>query len=214
MNGGFFMNTLYSFENFASFSDEKLAVLAQQGNDRALDYLLSKYRVFVRNKSLSYYIAGADRDDIVQEGMIGLFKAVRDFSSGRGVSFKTFADVCVTRQIITAVKNANRQKHAPLNFYVSLNKPVSDEDENSTIADMVGFAQNSNPEEIIINKEKVDSLGSEMSRILSQFELLVLSLYLQGYSYTSIGNAIGKEPKSIDNALQRIKRKFEKLTNE
>jgi len=208
------MNTLYSFENFASFSDEKLAVLAQQGNDRALDYLLSKYRVFVRNKSLSYYIAGADRDDIVQEGMIGLFKAVRDFSSGRGVSFKTFADVCVTRQIITAVKNANRQKHAPLNFYVSLNKPVSDEDENSTIADMVGFAQNSNPEEIIINKEKVDSLGSEMSRILSQFELLVLSLYLQGYSYTSIGKAIGKEPKSIDNALQRIKRKFEKLTNE
>lgn len=206
------MNTLYSFENFASFSDEKLAVLAQQGNDRALDFLLSKYRVFVRNKSLSYYIAGADRDDIVQEGMIGLFKAVRDFSSERGVSFKTFADICVTRQILTAVKNASRQKHAPLNFYVSLNKPVSEDEEGSTIAEIIGSAENSNPEDIIINKEKADSLGSEMNRILSQFELLVLSLYMQGYSYQTISKAIGKSPKSVDNALQRIKRKFEKLT--
>lgn len=208
------MNTLRSFENFASFSDEKLVVLAQQGNDRALDFLLGKYRVFVRNKSLSYYIAGADRDDIVQEGMIGLFKAVRDFSSERGVSFKTFADVCVTRQILTAVKNASRQKHAPLNFYVSLNKPVSEDEDGSTVADLLGGAENSNPEEIIIKKENADSLGSEMNRILSQFELLVLSLYLQGYSYSSIGKAIGKDPKSIDNALQRIKRKFEKLTPE
>lgn len=208
------MNTLYSFENFASFSDEKLAVLAQQGNDRALDYLLSKYRVFVRNKSLSYYIVGADRDDIVQEGMIGLFKAVRDFCPQRGVSFKTFADVCVTRQILTAVKNANRQKHAPLNFYVSLNKPVSENNGESTLGDIVGRAENSNPEDIVINKEKADTLGSEMGRILSQFELLVLSLYLQGYSYTSIGKAIGKDPKSVDNALQRIKKKFEKIVSQ
>ena len=208
------MNTVYSFENFASFSDEKLAVLAQQGNDRALDYLLSKYRIFVRNKSLSYYIVGADRDDIVQEGMIGLFKAVRDFSLERGVSFKTFADICVTRQIITAVKNASRQKHAPLNFYISLNKPVSEGEGEATLGDIVGRAENANPEEIIINKEKVDTLGLEMNRILSQFELLVLSLYLQGYSYVNIGKAIGKDPKSVDNALQRIKKKFEKISSQ
>lgn len=201
------------FKNFASFSDEELVVLAQQGDDRALDYLLDKYRVFVLNKSLSYYIAGADRDDIIQEGMIGLFKAVRDFSGSRGVSFRTFADVCVTRQILTAVKNASRQKHAPLNFYVSLNKPVSDDDDGSTLGDILGQAENSNPEEILISKEKADILGSEMNRILSQFELLVLSLYLQGHSYASIGKLIGKEPKSVDNALQRIKKKFEKISS-
>lgn len=203
-----------SNENFASFSDEELVVLAQQSDDRALDYLLSKYFVYVRNKSLSYYIVGADRDDIIQEGMIGLFKAVRDFSSERGVSFKTFADVCVTRQIITAVKNASRQKHAPLNFYVSLNKSVSDEDEDSTLADILGQAKDSNPEEILLKKEKADTLGSEMNRLLSRFELLVLSLYLQGSSYADIGKAIGKDPKSVDNALQRIKKKFEKLSSD
>ena len=199
-------------ENFASFSDEDLVVLAQQGEDKALDYLLGKYFVYVRNKSLSYYIVGADRDDIIQEGMIGLFKAVRDFSSERGVSFKTFADVCVTRQIITAVKNASRQKHAPLNFYVSLNKSLSDEDDDSTLADILGHAKDANPEEILLKKEKADTLDSEMNRILSKFELLVLSLYLQGKSYADIGNEIGKDPKSVDNALQRIKKKFEKLS--
>lgn len=202
-----------SNENFASFSDEELVVLAQQSDDRALDYLLSKYFVYVRNKSLSYYIVGADRDDIIQEGMIGLFKAVRDFSSERGVSFKTFADVCVTRQIITAVKNASRQKHAPLNFYVSLNKSVSDEDDDSTLSDILGQAKDSNPEEILIKKENANILGSEMSRLLSQFELLVLTLYLQGNSYQDIGKMIGKTPKSVDNALQRIKKKFEKISS-
>jgi RNA polymerase sporulation-specific sigma factor len=207
------MNIENSFTNFASFSDENLAVLAQQGNDRALDYLLSKYRIFVRNKSLSYFIAGADRDDIVQEGMIGLFKAVRDFNSQHGVTFKTFADVCVTRQILTAVKNASRQKHAPLNFYVSLNKPLFEDDTDSTFGDIVGRAENTNPEEILINREKAVSLGSEMNRILSQFELLVLSLYMQGYSYANIGKAIGKDPKSVDNALQRIKKKFERISS-
>ena len=200
-------------ENFASFSDEELAILAQQGNDKALDFLLSKYFVYVRSKSLSYYIVGADRDDIIQEGMIGLFKAVRDFSSERGVSFKTFADVCVTRQIITAVKNASRQKHAPLNFYVSLNKPVSDDDEGSTFEDVLGHATDLSPEDILIKKEDADILGTEMNKILSKFELEVLSLYLGGNSYSDIANAIGKDAKSVDNALQRIKKKFEKISS-
>ena len=206
------MSDTHYTKDFASFSDENLAVLAQQGDDKALDYILSKYRVFVRNKSLSYYIIGADRDDIVQEGMIGLFKAVRDFSLERGVTFKTFADVCVTRQIITAVKNASRQKHAPLNFYVSLNKPVFDEDE-STLNDIVACESNFNPEQIVINKETVNKLGSDVNRVLSQFELLVFSLYLQGHSYVNIAKAIGKDSKSIDNALQRIKKKIEKISS-
>lgn len=201
-------------KDFTSFSDEDLVVLAQQGDDRALDYLLSKYFVHVRSKSLSYYIVGADRDDIIQEGMIGLFKAVRDFSSERGVSFKTFADVCITRQIITAVKNASRQKHAPLNFYVSLNKAVSDEDDDSTLADILGQAKDADPEEILIKKEKADSIDNEVNRLLSEFELLVLSLYLQGNTYSDIGKLIGKDPKSVDNALQRVKKKFEKISDE
>jgi len=203
-----------SNKSFASFSDEDLVSLAQHGNDRALDYLLGKYFVYVRNKSLSYYIAGADRDDIIQEGMIGLFKAVRDFSSERGVTFRTFADVCVTRQILTAVKNASRQKHAPLNFYVSLNKSVTDGDDDSTLADILGQAKGSNPEEILLEKEKADTLGLEMTRLLSNFELHVLSLYLQGKSYADIGKEIGKSPKSVDNALQRIKKKFEKIASD
>ena len=207
------MGNFDSLNNFASFSDEKLAVLAGQGNDRALDYLLSKYRVFVRNKSLSYFIAGADRDDIIQEGMIGLFKAVRDFSLDRGVSFKTFADLCVTRQIRTAVKNASRQKHAPLNFYVSLNKPLSDDENDSTLEQLLGHAENLNPEEIVIKKENADALGSDMSRILSQFEASVLSLYLKGHSYADISGIVCKDVKAIDNALQRIKKKFEKISS-
>jgi len=204
----------HSYESFASLSDEELVLIAQQGNDSAFDYLCDKYRVVVRNKSLSYYIAGADRDDIIQEGMIGLFKAVRDFSASRGVSFKTFADVCVTRQILTAVKNASRHKHAPLNFYVSLNKPVSDDNsDDSTLMDVIGRNDDANPEQIVLNKEKATVLGEKMNEALSDFELLVLSYYLQGHNYVSIGEKIGKDSKSIDNALQRIKKKLEKISS-
>ena len=204
----------HSYESFASLSDEELVHIAQQGNDSAFDYLCDKYRVVVRNKSLSYYIAGADRDDIIQEGMIGLFKAVRDFSASRGVSFKTFADVCVTRQILTAVKNASRHKHAPLNFYVSLNKPVSDDNsDDSTLMDVIGRNDDANPEQIVLNKEKATVLGEKMNEALSDFELLVLSYYLQGDNYVSIGEKIGKDSKSIDNALQRIKKKLEKISS-
>lgn len=201
-------------KSFASFCDEDLVALAQQGDDRALDYLFGKYIPYVRTKSLSYFIAGADRDDIIQEGMIGLFKAVRDFSSERGVTFKTFADICVTRQILTAVKNASRQKHAPLNFYISLNKSVADDDDDSTLADILGHAQSTNPEDILLEKEKADTLGAEMHKLLSEFEQQVLTLYLQGKSYADIALEIGKSPKSVDNALQRIKKKFEKISSD
>lgn len=200
-------------ENLASLSDEQLVVLASSGDDRAFDCLLDKYRLFVLNKSKSYFIAGADNDDIVQEGMIGLFKAVRDFHSERGVSFKTFADVCITRQILTAVKNATRQKHAPLNSYISLNKTVGDDESGSTLMDTIDCDTNINPESIMLNREKADAIGTKVNESLSGFELLVLSYYLQGLSYAKISRAIGKDPKSVDNALQRIKKKLEKISD-
>lgn len=206
------MNNICSFESFASLNDEKLALLAQRGNDKALDYLLDKYRSFVRNKSTSYFIMGADRDDIIQEGMIGLFKAVRDFRYERGASFKTFADLCVTRQILTAVKNAMRQKHAPLNFYVSLNHSQNESENDLPHYEISDTNKMLNPEDIIINKEKTGILSLKISEVLSDYELLVLSLFLQGKSYEIIGKAIGKDVKSVDNALQRIKRKFEKIS--
>jgi len=206
------MSNVCSTKDFASFSDEKLVLLSQQGNRAALDYLLDKYRVFVRNKSHSYYIAGADRDDIIQEGMIGLFKAIRDFRSGQSVSFKTFADICVTRQILTAVKNATRQKHAPLNSYISLYTPLSEDDENNAmLMDVIGRSEAADPEEIIINKEYAGSLGIKMNQALSEFELRVLSHYLKGMSYIEIAKETGRDAKSVDNALQRIKKKVEKL---
>lgn len=206
------MNSICSVESFASFTDEKLAVLAQGGNDRAFDYLLDKYRVLVRKKSSSYYIIGADRDDIIQEGMIGLFKAVRDFDSAKEASFKTFADMCITRQMLTAVKNALRQKHAPLNFYVSLNKPVSESGDEAELMNVLGANEAANPEDIVINKEKADCLEVKVGEVLSKFELQVLSLYLQGNSYLSIGKAIGKDSKSVDNAIQRIRKKIERIS--
>ncbi len=206
------MNNNYSAESLASFTDEKLAALAQGGDDRAFDYLLDKYRVLVRKKSSSYYIIGADRDDIIQEGMIGLFKAVRDFDPGREASFKTFADICVSRQMLTAVKNALRQKHAPLNFYVSLNKPIAESDGESELAEVFGGNETANPEDIVINREKADCLEVKVNEALSRFELRVLSLYLQGNSYLSIGKAIGKDSKSVDNAIQRIRKKIERIS--
>ncbi|MEE0867589.1 MAG: RNA polymerase sporulation sigma factor SigH [Clostridia bacterium] len=202
-----------STENLASLSDEELVSLASSGDDRAFDRLLDKYRLFVLNKSKSYFIAGADNDDIVQEGMIGLFKAVRDFHSERGVSFKTFADICITRQILTAVKNSTRQKHAPLNSYISLNKTIGDDESGSTLMDTIDCDININPESIMLSREKADAIESKVNESLSGFELLVLSYYLQGLSYAKISQAIGKDPKSVDNALQRIKKKLEKISD-
>ena len=202
-----------STENLASLSDEELVSLASSGDDRAFDRLLDKYRLFVLNKSKSYFIAGADNDDIVQEGMIGLFKAVRDFHSERGVSFKTFADICITRQILTAVKNSTRQKHAPLNSYISLNKTIGDDESGSTLMATIECDININPESIMLSREKADAIESKVNESLSGFELLVLSYYLQGLSYAKISQAIGKDPKSVDNALQRIKKKLEKISD-
>ena len=153
---------------------------------------------------------GADREDIIQEGMIGLYKAIRDFRSEKLSSFRAFAEICITRQIITAIKTATRQKHVPLNSYVSLSRPVFDENSDKTLIDLIAENKCIDPEELFINKENYRSMGVRITEILSEMELRILSLYLEGKSYQEMSQELGKQVKSIDNALQRVKRKLEK----
>ena len=185
--------------------DAALAALAQKGSADARDRLIRKYIPLVRSRAGAYFIAGAESEDIIQEGMIGLFKAVMDFDSGRDASFFTFAKLCVTRQILTAVKAATRQKHIPLNNYISLNKP-SDEDQGGVGS--AGRGLDSDPETLYIGKEAHRSIENFIEARLSCFEQSVLYLYLSGESYHDISDRLGKSVKSVDNALQRIKRKL------
>lgn len=193
-----------------SLSDEKLVELSKSGNESATDFLIEKYKNFVKAKSRTYFLIGADKEDIIQEGMIGLYKAIRDYNSQKLASFKNFADICVTRQIITAIKTATRQKHIPLNSYISLNKPAYDDESERMMIDLVSEKENFNPEEIMITKEHFDSMFKKMSTVLSDFEWRVMKLFLDGKSYSEIAKKLGKSEKSIDNALQRIKKKVEK----
>lgn len=190
-------------------SDEQLVEAVRDGDADALEYLINKYRNFVRAKARSYFLIGADREDIVQEGMIGLYKAIRDFRGDKLASFKAFAELCITRQIITAIKTATRQKHIPLNSYVSLDKPIYDEESDRTLLDVIGGSRVSDPEELIINQEEFMGLEDKMSEILSELERKVLMLYLDGRSYQEIAVDLDRHVKSIDNALQRVKRKLE-----
>lgn len=190
-------------------SDEQLVEAVRDGDADALEYLINKYRNFVRAKARSYFLIGADREDIVQEGMIGLYKAIRDFKGNKLASFKAFAELCITRQIITAIKTATRQKHIPLNSYVSLDKPIYDEESDRTLLDVIGGSRVSDPEELIINQEEFMGLEDKMSEILSELERKVLMLYLDGRSYQEIAVDLDRHVKSIDNALQRVKRKLE-----
>ncbi|MNW59272.1 RNA polymerase sigma-H factor [compost metagenome] len=175
-----------------------------------MEHLINKYRNFVRAKARSYFLIGADREDIVQEGMIGLYKAIRDFKGDKLSSFKAFAELCITRQIITAIKTATRQKHIPLNSYVSLDKPIYDEDSDRTLMDVICGTQVLDPEELIINQEEFIGLEDRMAEILSDLERKVLMLYLDGRSYQEIAEDLKRHVKSIDNALQRVKRKLER----
>jgi RNA polymerase sporulation-specific sigma factor len=190
-------------------TDEELVEIARTGDDQAIDALLGRYRHYARAKARTYFLAGADKEDIVQEGMIGLYKAIRDFQHERNIAFRSFAELCMTRQIITAIKTATRQKHVPLNSYVSLNKPASDEDGDRTLADSIAADPRVDPAEMVISAEEVESLRSSMGQILSSLETEVLQLYMDGKSYQEIGDILGRHVKSIDNALQRIKRKLE-----
>lgn len=191
-------------------SDEDIVEAVRNDDSMALEYLINKYKNFVRAKARSYFLIGADREDIVQEGMIGLYKAIRDFKGDKLASFKAFAELCITRQIITAIKTATRQKHIPLNSYVSLDKPIYDEDSDRTLLDVICGTRVSDPEELIINQEEFIGLEDKMSEILSDLERKVLMLYLDGRSYQEIAVDLDRHVKSIDNALQRVKRKLEK----
>ncbi|HOB87668.1 MAG TPA: RNA polymerase sporulation sigma factor SigH [Bacillota bacterium] len=191
-------------------SDEDIVNEAKDGNTVALEFLINKYKNFVKAKARSYFLIGADREDIIQEGMIGLYKAIRDFKGDKLSSFRAFAELCITRQIITAIKTATRQKHIPLNSYVSLNKPIYDEDSDRTLLDILSGTKITDPEELMINREEYDDIEYKMGEILSDLEWKVLTLYLEGKSYQEIAVELRRHVKSIDNALQRVKRKLER----
>lgn len=194
-----------------SQQDEYDIVLkASKGDKIALEYIIKKYKNFVKAKAKSYFLIGADKEDVIQEGMIGLYKAVRDFDASKTNSFKGFADICITRQIITAIKTATRQKHIPLNSYISLNKPVYDEESERTLLDIIATSIVTDPEELIISKEELKHIESKMNELLSDLELQVVEYYLNGKSYQYIADKLKRDVKSIDNALQRVKRKLEK----
>lgn len=194
--------------------DEEIIRDAKTGDTQALEFLINKYKSFVRAKARTYFLIGADREDIIQEGMIGLYKAIRDFRGDKLSSFRAFAELCITRQIITAIKTATRQKHIPLNSYVSLNKPIFDEESDRTLLDVISEENVSDPEEMMINREEFAGIELKMGEILSSLEWEVLSNYLQGRSYQEIAVDLDRHVKSIDNALQRVKRKLEKYLQE
>lgn len=199
---------------FDEMKDEDVVSLAQNGDSAAQDFMLNKYKNFVRTKARSYFLIGADHEDIVQEGMIGLYKAIRDYRPEKLASFRAFAELCVTRQIITAIKTATRQKHIPLNNYVSLNKPLFDEDPDHTLLDVISESRDADPEEMLINREAIDSIEGRIGEMLSPLEKEALIRYLEGKSYQEISREIGHHVKAIDNALQRVKRKLQRYLDE
>ncbi|MBO2519169.1 MULTISPECIES: RNA polymerase sporulation sigma factor SigH [Limnochorda] len=198
------------YELFERLDDEEVVEFAREGEEAALEYLIDKYRNFVRAKARSYFLIGADREDIIQEGMIGLYKAIRDFRAEKLASFRAFAELCITRQMITAIKTATRQKHIPLNSYVSLNKPMYDEESDRTLMDVLAGSRISDPEELVISQEEFNDIESKMNGFLSPLEWQVLMSYLEGKSYQEIADDLSRHVKSIDNALQRVKRKLER----
>ena len=204
--------SLVSFDQFECMSDEALVEQAKVfDNSDALEFLIERYRNFVRAKARSYFLIGADREDIIQEGMIGLYKAVRDYRTDKLASFKGFAELCITRQMITAIKTATRQKHIPLNSYISLDKPIyDDESSERTLLDMITSTAPSDPQILIVNREEYADIETKMDEILSDLERKVLALYLDGRTYQEISDDLDRHVKSIDNALQRVKRKLER----
>ena len=205
---------MYTTPDFESMADEQIVKLAQDADGAALEYLLNKYKNFVRTKARSYFLIGADHEDIVQEGMIGLYKAIRDYRAEKLSSFRAFAELCVTRQIITAIKTATRQKHIPLNSYISLNRPIYEEDSDRTLLDVMAEEGRSNPEDMIIDREDLSMIEGKIGQMLSDLEKEVLVRDMDGKSYVEIADEMHRHVKSIDNALQRIKRKLLKYLEE
>ncbi|PRX26189.1 RNA polymerase sigma-30 (SigH) subunit [Orenia metallireducens] len=197
--------------DYDNMTDDEIVEYAQSGDKLAIEYLIKKYKSFVKIKSRSYFLIGADREDIIQEGMIGLYKAIRDYRIDKLASFRAFAELCITRQIITAIKTATRQKHQPLNSYISLNRPIFSEESDRTLLDVLRSSKLSNPEELFITYESYEILETSIKKMLSDLELKVLMEYLKGKSYQDIAISLKRHVKSVDNALQRVKRKLEEF---
>ncbi len=202
-----------AYIDYDALPDEKLVELSADGDEMATECILARYKNLVRSRARMYFLAGADKEDLIQEGMIGLFKAIRDFDEKRPASFSGFAELCIKRQIITAVKTATRQKHMPLNSYVSLNNPVYDNDAEGYLEDVLPGGTETDPEHLFILRENAEFLNERMEEVLSGLEKSVLALYLEGKSYQEISKILDKPTKSIDNALQRVKKKMEKFDN-
>ncbi len=194
--------------------EEEVLLRAGAGELEAVEYLMDKYKNFVKAKARSYFLVGADKEDIVQEGMIGLYKAIRDYRPDKLSSFRAFAELCITRQIITAIKTATRQKHIPLNSYVSLNKPIHEEESERTLLDVISEQATINPEDLIIGREEMGLIEGKLGDVLSELEWEVLTAYLEGRSYQEMALDLNRHVKSVDNALQRVKRKLENYLEE
>ena len=192
-------------------SDDELILAAQSGDEKALEEILIRYKPLVHKKSQPYYLAGGDDDDIVQEGLIGLYTAVMDFNKDKFPLFNIFAGVCIERRIISAVKKASRQKHLPLNSYISLSGRVCDDEDGASVEDVIDVGMGENPENILIEREAVNGLEGIINQALSEFEMRVLLCNLNGLSYKQTAESLGRDVKSIDNAMQRIKKKLENL---
>jgi RNA polymerase sporulation-specific sigma factor len=195
--------------SFDGKTDEDIVLEAQAGSETALNFILGKYQRLVHHWIRPYFLPGAEPDDLFQEGMIGLYKAVRDYQPGSS-SFWSFARLCITRNIITAVKGTTRQKHIPLNFYTSLHRPISDEDGDRTLIDVLQNQHDDDPETLVLDREHLRSVRQKIRQVLSQFEYQVFQLYVKGMSYQEMANMLATRPKSIDNALCRIKTKLER----
>lgn len=198
--------------DYETRTDEELIQSLRNGDAAIMDFLLEKYKPMVKKKARAMFLLGGDSDDLIQEGMIGLFKAVQDYDTKQEASFETFAKICVTRQLYSAIRASQRKKHLPLNSYVSLydNQEISEEKESELIS-LQNTASNNNPEDLVIHKESEDSFMKDLEDRLSDLEKRVLYLHLLGTDYKTIAGLLGKKPKTVDNALQRIKTKAEDL---
>ncbi len=190
-------------EDFEALSDEELLLRLKQGESRITDYLMEKYKGLVRKRANALYLLGGDNDDLIQEGMIGLFKAIQEYSEGKNSSFYHFADICISRQMYTAIEASQRKKHSPLNFAISI-----DGEKEEGVSDLLSTLQEADPEAIFISREGIREIEEKMEKTLSKMEQEVLQYYLQGMNYRQIAEEMGKSPKAIDNALQRIKNKL------
>ncbi len=196
--------------SFGNFKESDIVMAAKNNNKAALEYILDKYKIFVKIKARSYFLIGADKEDLIQEGMIGLYKAIRDYCDDKQTSFKAFSELCVTRQMITAIKTATRQKHIPLNSYISLNRSAYYEEESErTLEDTIQGNQAHDPVNLVINGEELKNMHESFKEILSDYESKVVKLYIEGRPYQEIADNLSRHVKSVDNALQRVKRKIE-----